>query len=159
MKRITLVRSALAAVAVVAVAGCSHMHGMGGGSTASNSMTQTYVATLTPGEEVPPATDSQGRGTAEVTIDLKTYELTYKVSWSGLTGPATMGHIHGPADVGKNAGVVVPFPNAANASSTEGKATIDATKYGDLAAGLYYVNIHTAKHPGGEIRGQLRRKQ
>jgi len=159
MKRITLVRSALAAAAAIAVAGCSHMHMQDGGSTSgSSSMTQTYVATLTPGEEVPPATESQGRGTAEVTIDLKTYEVTYKVSWSGLTGPATAGHIHGPAEAGKNAGVVVPFANVAGASSAEGKGKLDATKYGDLAAGFYYVNIHTAKHPGGEIRGQLKRK-
>jgi len=159
MKRITLVRSALATGALFALAGCSHMHmhdeGSAGGSMA---MTQTYVATLTAGEEVPPAAESQGRGTAEVTIDLKTYDVTYKVSWSGLTGPATMGHIHGPAEPGKNAGVVVPFANVAGASSAEGKGKLDATKYGDLAAGFYYVNIHTAKYPGGEIRGQLKRK-
>jgi hypothetical protein len=158
MRRITLVRSAVAAAAMFALAGCSHMGGGGSSGSSSASMTQTFVATLTPAEEVPPATDSQGKGTAEVTVDLKTYEVTYKVSWSGLTGPATMGHIHGPAEPGKNAGVVVPFPGAANTMSTEGKGKIDATKYGDLAAGLYYVNIHTAKHPGGEIRGQLKRK-
>jgi hypothetical protein len=159
MKRITLVRSAVAVGALVALAGCSHMGGGSAPAPMSAPMTETYVATLTPGDEVPPAAESQGRGTAEVTIDLKTYEITYKVSWSGLTGPATMGHIHGPAEKGKNAGVVVPFPGVANAMSTEGKAKLDAAKYGDLAADLYYVNIHTAKYPGGEIRGQLTRKR
>lgn len=154
MKRITLVRLSVVAAAVFAVAGCSHMH-MGGESPSN---VQTYVATLTPAGEVPPVTDSQGHGMAEIQIDTKTNEITYKVSWSGLTGPATAGHIHGPAEAGKNAGVVVPFMGVLNATSTEGKAKIDQTKYGDLAAGLYYVNIHTAKHPGGEIRGQLMRK-
>ena len=38
------------------------------------------------------------------------------------------------------------------------ETTITPAQYGDLAAGLYYVNIHTARFPGGEIRGQLRRR-
>jgi hypothetical protein len=156
MKRAVLVHSAVslaascAAVAVLALAGCSHM-----GMSDSG---ETYTATLVPGDEVPPAMDSQGRGTAEVHVDRATNELTYKVSWSGLTGPATMGHIHGPAAPGQNAKVVVPFQGVANATSTEGKAKITPAQYADLAAGMYYVNIHTAKHPGGEIRGQLTHK-
>jgi hypothetical protein len=157
MKRKTFALSLVAAVATLGLAGCEHMH-MGGGSAAAPSTIQVYTAKLTAAEEVPPATDSQGTGTAEVRIDTKTNELTWKVSYSGLTGPATMGHIHGPAGKGQNAGVVVPFPNVANATSAEGKGKIDQTQYGDLAAGLYYVNIHTAKHPGGEIRGQLMRQ-
>ena len=150
MDRATFIRSACAAAAALALAGCSHM-GMSGGG-------ETYTATLVPGEEVPPATDSQGRGTAEVHVDRATNELTYKVTWSGLTGPATIGHIHGPAGPGKNAPPTVPFPGVAGQVSVEGKAKITPAQYADLAAGMYYVNIHTAKHPGGEIRGQLTRK-
>ena len=74
------------------------------------------------------------------------------------TGPATMAHIHGPAAKGANAGVVVPFPGAPGQAAVEGKAKLTPTQYGDLAAGLYYVNVHTAQYPGGEVRGQLMRK-
>lgn len=155
MNRKTFVLSTFA-VAAFGLAGCAHQ--MGGSSMATHSSVQVYTATLTAAEEVPPSTDSQGHGTAEVRVDTNTNEITWKVSYSGLTGPATMGHIHGPADKGKNAAVVVPFTGIANATSAEGKAKLNPTQYGDLAAGLYYVNIHTAKHPGGEIRGQLMRK-
>jgi hypothetical protein len=158
MQRKTFVLSALAAAALFGLAGCAHHMGAHEGGMMMSSV-QVYTATLTPGEEVPPAADSQGKGTAEVTIDTKTNELTWKVSYSGLTGPATMGHIHGPAGKGQNAGVVVPFPGVANAMAAEGKAKLTQAQYGDLAAGLYYVNIHTAKHPGGEIRGQLELKK
>ena len=154
MKRQTFLLSAVA-FAAFGLAGCAHP---GGAAMGTPSTVQVYTATLTAAEEVPPATDSHGAGTAEVRIDTKTNEFTWKVSYSGLTGPATMGHIHGPASKGQNAGVITPFPGVANATSAEGKGKIDQTQYGDLAAGLYYVNIHTAKHPGGEIRGQLMRK-
>jgi hypothetical protein len=158
--RHTFLYTSLAAAALFGLAGCAHEGGMMSGGGSSPSMTtEVYTATMTPGEEVPPAANSKGTGTAEVRIDIKTNELTWKVSYSGLTGPATMGHIHGPAGPGTNAGVVVPFPNVANATSAEGKAKLTQAQYGDLAAGLYYVNIHTAQYPGGEIRGQLKKKQ
>jgi hypothetical protein len=156
MKRITFVRSTLALAVAFGVAGCAHQMGaMGKSSSSSSSNVKTYTATLAAADEVPPATDSQGKGTAEVRVDTSTNEMTWKVSYSGLTGPATMGHIHGPAAKGQNASVVVPFTNVAGQTSAEGQAKLTPAQYGDLAAGLYYVNIHTAKHPGGEIRGQL----
>ncbi len=144
------------ASSVLALAGCA---GQSMSSAAAPSSVQVYVATLSPSQEVPPAANSKGTGTAEVRIDTKTNELTWKVSYSGLTGPSTAGHIHGPAAAGSNAGVVIPFPGVTPAAtSAEGKATINPTQYGDLAAGLYYVNVHTAQYPGGEVRGQLTRR-
>jgi hypothetical protein len=101
---------------------------------------------------VPPKT-SAGVGEAKATLNTTTKALTYSVTYSNLTGPATMGHIHGPALPGANAGVVVPFANPA--SPISGTATLTDAQMADLQAGKYYVNIHTAANPGGEIRGQL----
>ncbi len=109
---------------------------------------------LTGAAEVPPNT-STAKGTADITFDTATKALTWKLNYSGLTGPATMAHIHGPAEAGKNGPVVVPFKDAA--SGSEGSATLTDAQAADLTAGKYYVNVHTAAHPGGEIRGQITR--
>lgn len=112
----------------------------------------TMKINLTGAAEVPPNT-SAGKGTADITFDTATKALTWKLNYSGLTGPATMAHIHGPAEAGKNGPVVVPFKDAA--SGSEGSATLTDAQAADLSAGKYYVNVHTAAHPGGEIRGQI----
>jgi hypothetical protein len=65
-----------------------------------------------------------------------------------------MGHFHGPAAVGANAGVIVPFQGSVE-SPIKGKATITADQAKDLLAGMWYINIHTKENPGGEIRGQV----
>lgn len=110
-------------------------------------------ATLDGKSEVPPNA-SAGTGTADIDYDPASKKLSWKVTYSGLSGPATMAHFHGPAEAGKNAGVAVPIPNAA-ASPVEGSATLTDAQAADLMAGKYYVNIHTAANPAGEIRGQV----
>lgn len=100
------------------------------------------------------ATTSAGKGTADLDYDTATRKLSWKLSYSGLSGPATAAHFHGPAEPGKNAGVAVPIPNA-GASPVEGSATLTDAQAADLMAGKYYINIHTAANPGGEIRGQV----
>ena len=109
-------------------------------------------AQMSGGQEVP-AKAVGGSGTAEVEYNRDTQMLHYKVNYSGLTGPVTGAHIHGPAEPGKNAGVLIPFKPAP--SPITGEAKITPAQAGDLQAGLYYVNLHTAANPGGEIRGQL----
>jgi hypothetical protein len=110
-------------------------------------------ATLDGKSEVP-ATTSSGTGTADINYDAATKKLTWKLTYSGLSGPATAAHFHGPAETGKNAGVMVPIPGAAS-SPAEGSATLTDAQASDLLAGKLYVNIHTAANPGGEIRGQV----
>jgi hypothetical protein len=143
--RITLAGSLLA----LGLAGCGQMM--------PSQKVATYEATLSGAQEVPPTTGG-GRGTAEVQHNADTNTLTWKVNYSGLSGPATAGHIHGPAAAGQNAGVLIPFSNVA-AQPVQGQAPITPAQAADLAAGMWYVNIHTAQNPGGEIRGQLRRRQ
>jgi hypothetical protein len=113
----------------------------------------TYKVALKSASEVPPNTSS-GSGTADVTYDTQSKKLSWKVSYSGLTGPATAAHFHGPAEPGKNAGVMIPIQNIAT-SPAEGSATLTDAQAADLMAGRLYVNVHTAANPGGEIRGQV----
>lgn len=96
---------------------------------------------------------STGKGMGMFTYESATHTLTYDVTFEGLTGPAVAAHIHGPAAPGANAPPVVPFPSAA--SPIKGTATLTDAQAADLAAGKYYVNIHTAANKGGEIRGQI----
>src|SRR6476659_2768158 len=110
-------------------------------------------ATLDGKAEVPPNA-STATGTADINYDPATKKLSWKVTYSGLSGPATAAHFHGPAEAGKNGGVAVAIPNAAT-SPVEGSATLTDAQAADLAAGKYYINIHTAANPGGEIRGQV----
>jgi hypothetical protein len=90
----------------------------------------------------------------DAVLDKNTRLLRWKLSYTGLSGPATAGHFHGPAAVGANAGVALPL-GATLRSPMEGRVTLTAAQAADLLAGKWYVNIHTAAHPGGEIRGQM----
>jgi len=112
-----------------------------------------YKAALDAKSEVPPNA-STATGTADIDYDPATKKLSWKLTYSGLSGPATAAHFHGPAETGKNAGVAVAIPNA-DKSPVEGSATLNDAQAADFTAGKYYVNIHTQANPGGEIRGQV----
>ncbi|MBA3771607.1 MAG: CHRD domain-containing protein [Ramlibacter sp.] len=151
MIRHTVLRTAFAAgLVALAVTGCGQMR--------PSQKMDIYEATLDSTQEVPSNT-SAGRGAAEVQFNSSTNALSWKVTYSGLSGAVTGAHIHGPAAPGSNAGIVVPFSGNLDAQPMQGQATLTPTQFGDLAAGLWYVNLHTAQFPGGEIRGQLRRRQ
>ncbi len=104
-------------------------------------------------QEVPPAT-SMGRGQLDAVLDKNTGQLRWKVSHSGLTGPVTAAHFHSPAMPGANAPVVLPLASPLP-ERAEGSAMLSPAQSADLLAGRWYVNLHTAAFPGGEVRGQL----
>ena len=112
-----------------------------------------YKAMLDGKSENPPTT-STGTGTADIDYDTATKKISWKLTYTGLSGPATAAHFHGPAEPGKNAGVEVAIPGATS-SPAEGSATLTDAQAADLTSGKYYINIHTAANPGGEIRGQV----
>ena len=116
----------------------------------------TLRATLSSAQEVPP-NPSAGTGSATMTFNQASKQLTWNITYGGLTGPATMAHFHGPAAPGANAGVALPIGAAGMASPAAGSATLNDAQVADLLAGRWYINIHTAAHPGGEIRGQVMR--
>jgi hypothetical protein len=107
-------------------------------------------ADLKASEEVPP-TDSSGAGTADVTLDTDTNKVSWKVTYENLTGDATAAHFHGPAKVGANADPIVDITT----NLKEGSADVTADQLQMIREGNTYINIHTAKYPDGEIRGQV----
>ncbi|HEY2849354.1 MAG TPA: CHRD domain-containing protein [Gemmatimonadaceae bacterium] len=121
-----------------------------------------YTVDMKAAEATPPVPGNAG-GHATLTVSGNT--VHYQITVNGLSGPATMAHIH----VGQ-AGVAGPpvytFKINKVGSGTLAEGTIDLTKpasktvSGDslkvlLNNGSAYINVHTAAHPGGEIRGQI----
>jgi hypothetical protein len=107
---------------------------------------------LSGSSEVPPVA-SDGAGTVVATLDKETNLLRWTVIYSGLSGPARAGHFHGPAMASENAGVVLPFKTVE--SPIQDQATLTPAQAADVLAGKWYVNLHTARNPGGEIRAQV----
>jgi hypothetical protein len=116
----------------------------------------SFKVSLTGAQQVPPVT-TNATGTADLTYDASSRVLTWNVSYSGLSGPATMAHIHGPAAVGKNAPPVIFLSEkgAAVANPIKGQATLTPEQAQQMMAGDWYINIHTQAHADGEIRGQV----
>ncbi len=140
---------ALIAAAALAAAGCSMT---GPSDSKPMSMGGEMNVPLSGKNEVPPNA-STAVGAARVWLDGMTVKWT--VTYSGTTGPVTAGHFHGPAAAGTNAGVALPFTGSM-ASPIEGSATLTPAQVDQLKAGLWYVNLHTAANPGGELRGQVK---
>jgi len=117
----------------------------------------SFQAVLT-GSQENPANASPGTGLGTLVLIADQTSITVNESWSGLTAPATLSHIHGPAAPGVNASVIFPFsgvPSTTSGSIPQQTFAINATQVGYLMNGLLYFNVHTANFPGGEIRGQI----
>jgi CHRD domain len=104
-----------------------------------------------------PPNETTGIGTVTVTFDPTTRRLTWDGAYSGLTGPATGAYFQGPAEPGRNAGVVVTITPPTN--PLKGSVTLTDTQAVNLMLGHWYVNIYTDANKGGELRGQLVRMQ
>jgi hypothetical protein len=115
-------------------------------------------ATMSSANEVP-VNASTATGSTTGTYNATTNTLKYNVSWSGLTGQATVGHFHGPALAGANASPIIYFNLIPGTPTTGGTATgeikLNDTQEADLLAGRWYSNVHTVANSGGEIRGQV----
>ncbi len=107
---------------------------------------------LSGGQEVPPVnTSGSGSGTISIGDDKS---VTGSVTTTGVTG--TMAHIHNGA-TGKNGPVVVPLSkNGESTWAVPPGVKLTDPQYAAFKAGDLYVNVHSAQHQGGEIRGQLK---
>jgi hypothetical protein len=116
----------------------------------------SFKVPLTGAQQVPPV-QTAATGTADLTYDPATRMLTWSVAYSGLSGAATMAHIHGPAAEGKNAPPLIWLSEkgAAVANPIRGNATLTPEQAQQMMAGQWYINVHTQANPNGEIRGQV----
>jgi CHRD domain len=121
-------------------------------AAAASAATLHFAATLKGSDEVPP-NDTKGTGRVTATLDTTSKVFHYTVTYSELTGPATMAHFHGPANAGENAPPVITMKTLP--SPIKGMETLTDAQIADLRAGKWYFNVHTAGHPSGEIRGQV----
>ncbi len=121
--------------------------------SAASMSAQVWTAALSSGQEVPKQTvrDTAAHGLFKGT--LSGHKLKWRLTFAKLTGPAIQAHIHKAAK-GKSGAIVValcaPCKNGQTGTSTISSALMTA-----LSKHLLYVNVHTAKNPNGEIRGQL----
>jgi hypothetical protein len=99
-------------------------------------------------------TTTSPTGTVKATLNTRTGSLSYTISYAGLSGPVQAAHFHGPAPMGKDAGVLVPIPGPYQ-SGMSGHAKVSSAVVKDLEHGMTYVNLHTAAEPMGEARAQL----
>jgi hypothetical protein len=116
--------------------------------------TTTYKADLKGSMETPP-NDSHAAGSVEAKYDPSSMKLSWTVTYSSLSGPATAAHFHGPAKADAAAPPVITLDKPLD-SPIKGEATLSKAQAADLAAGLWYLNVHTMMYPQGEIRGQLK---
>jgi len=116
----------------------------------------SFSVKLSGAEQVPPV-QSAAIGEAELTYDSDNRKLIWSITYSGLSGPLTMAHFHGPAPAGKNAAVVLWLTrkDIPNIGALRGGATLTPEQAEQFVAGLWYINLHTKAHPDGEIRGQV----
>ena len=108
--------------------------------------------TLTGDQEVPPVqTAAKGGGTISIGDD---GTVSGSVTTSGVAG--TMAHIHEAAP-GQNGGVVIPLTKkSANEWAVPAGAKLTAEQIQSFKAGNLYVNVHSEKNKGGEVRGQIK---
>lgn len=102
-------------------------------------------------QEIPHVKAPNGKGS--FTADIAGGKLTWRLTFSGLTGPASAAHIHVGA-MGKAGNVLVALCGPCK-SGQHGTVKVSAMVVREIKQHLTYVNVHTAKHPNGEIRGQL----
>ena len=115
----------------------------------------TWTAALSSVQEVPKQVvkDTAAHGLFKATVSGS--KLKWRLTFAKLTGAATAAHIHTGAK-GKSGNVLIPLCAPCH-SGVSGTATLSAAALNDFKKHLLYVNVHTAKNPAGEIRGQLAR--
>jgi CHRD domain len=122
-------------------------------SLAGTTRSAGWSAKLDASQEIPKQAVKVPAARGAFTATISGSKLHWKLTFSKLSGPAAAAHIHLGA-MGKAGNVLVPLCGPCK-SGVSGTATLTAALKKDFTKHLLYVNVHTAKNPAGEIRGQL----
>ncbi len=119
-----------------------------------------YVAYFSNRQENPATTVTGASGSGAVSINAAGTQALVSMNWSGLSGNATVGHVHSGRS-GVNGPVVCNLspPTVAAGSVTDFLCTFSPAQITALKNAQFYLNIHTAANPGGEIRAQIQRRR
>ncbi len=132
-----------------------------GASATAGIVTYEFDITVEQAVPAPDVGDFTPSGTGLVTVDPTAMTIAWEITYEGLTGPIVSpgAHFHGPAEPGETAGVEITLtsgdPDGPTSGVLEGSSPLTMQQLDDVTAGLWYVNIHTAQNPAGEIRGQV----
>jgi hypothetical protein len=137
---------------LVALAAALALSAIAAGGTRMSSM--TFTAVLNAGQEVPHPSHVMSGASGKFTATLTGTSLKWKLTFAHLTGPANAAHIHS-GKKGVSGAVIVPLCGPCK-SPVSGTATLTTAEIASMKAGATYVNVHTAKNPNGEIRGQIK---
>ena len=152
-KTVLLSSSIIGIFSLFLVAGCNNDDD----NNTPNADMYNISATMNGANERPNPVTTAGTGTTTGTYNATTNSLQYTVTWSGLSGTASVGHFHGPAAATATASPIIYFNlvNNGAAGTANGTITLTDAQETDFLAGMWYANIHTAANGGGEIRGQV----
>jgi hypothetical protein len=147
MKQDLVSRRKLLSLATALVIGASAMFGIAGAAFAVD------VKVLLKGdEEVPPVkTSATGSGFFAIAND---NTIAGTVNTTGIAGTAA--HIHEGAP-GKNGPVIIPLTKTGDSYAVPAGTKLSDAQKAAFESGNLYVNVHSAAHPGGELRGQLKK--
>ena len=137
----------LTGAATMLLAACSMQPG--------NQSARLFVS-MTGIQEIPGPGDPDGNGTVEIRVNPGGGQVCWNL-YARAIGPVTVAHIHrGTAGAAGPPVVTLTTPDANGRS--QGCTTVDrqVAREMSMAAHSFYVNLHTADHPQGAIRGQLR---
>jgi hypothetical protein len=122
-------------------------------SFATAQTTFKHKAAMNIGQETTRVKAAKAGAAGRFTATLNGTTLKWTLTFTKLSGPATAAHIH-TGRKGVAGPVTVPLCGPCT-SPESGTTVLTADQVKDLLAGKDYANVHTAKNPGGEIRGQI----
>jgi hypothetical protein len=156
----------LKAVALIAALGsASIVAACGDDDDPTDPEEEEFAVIMSGSAERPNPVTTTATGSAELEFT-GSGSISFSINVNGLSGPATMAHIHGPATTSAAAGILVTFTNLSTSPSGQlATGTITATDNPGTVSldslktlfrnGNAYINVHTAANPGGEVRGQI----
>ncbi len=113
-----------------------------------------FIADTAQESQATSGTSEFTQGAGALRWDPEMEELNWQFYYEQLTGLPTAAHVHGPANMGVNSGVLLGLGDVSS-SPVSGTGAFTEANVNHMRNGLTYINLHTAENPAGEIRGQI----